>query len=64
MSNAVANQDKIQSIRRRMLNGELSYEHAKAEAAPVIAAINDKAILLAKKHNLRVRKVSFSELMR
>lgn len=47
-----------------MMSGELSYDEAKVEAAPVIAAINDKAALLAKKYNLRVRKVNFSELMR
>lgn len=64
MSNAIANQQKIQNIRCRMMSGEISYEQARREAEPVIANINSTAKRLAKKHNLRAKLLSFEELMR
>jgi hypothetical protein len=54
----------IQDIRRRMLNGELTYDEAKAEAAPTIAAINAKSVEVAKKYNRKAVKLSFAAIMR
>ena len=64
MSQATDNIGKIKDIRRRMLNGELTYDEAKAEAAPTIASINAKEIDLAKKYDRRPGKVSFAAIMR
>lgn len=64
MGTAAENIATIQDIRRRMLNGELTYDEAKAEAAPTIAAINAKEIAIAKKYNRRAGKISFAALMR
>ena len=64
MQSAIDNQQKIASIRNRMLNGTLSYEQAKAEAQPIINDINATAAQLARKYRLPARKVSFAELMR
>ncbi len=64
MSSADENRIKIQDIRRRMLNGELTYEQAKEEAQPIIKQINFTAKQLARKYNLRPRNVGFSEMMR
>lgn len=58
------NQDKMRSIRRRMQNGELTYEQAKDEAQPILEQINATAKQLALKYNLPPRKVSFAELIR
>lgn len=61
---AVNNREAIADIRRRMLNGEISYAQAKVEAQPVIEAINVKAAELAKKYGKRASKVSFEGIMR
>lgn len=54
----------IHNIRRRMLNGEITYDEARTEAASTIAAINAKEIELAKKYNKKPGKISFAALMR
>ena len=54
----------MRSIRRRMQNGELTYEQAKDEAQPILEQINATAKQLALKYNLPPRKVSFAELIR
>lgn len=62
---AAENQAKITAIRRRMLNGEITYDEAKAEAQPIIDAINERAKVIAKKYNQRPGKVvSFAAIMR
>lgn len=64
MQQAVTNQTKIQDIRRRMLTGAISYEQAKAEAQPIIDAINAKAVEVAKRHNVKPGKLNFAAVMR
>jgi hypothetical protein len=64
MSNATENQAKIQNIRCRMLNHDITYEQAKAEAQPIIDDINIAAKRLAKKYNLPAHKVNFAAMMR
>lgn len=54
----------MQTIRRRMMSGEISYEEAKAEARPLIDAINEQAKVIAKRHNMRPTKISFAAVMR
>lgn len=64
MTPAEQNRAKMQDIRRRMLSGKISYEQAKAEAEPIIEAINEQAKVIAKKYNQRPAKVSFAAIMR
>lgn len=56
--------DKIQSIRIKMLKGQISYDEAKKEARPVIDEINRLAAEIAKKYNKKPQKFNFTELMR
>jgi len=64
MQAAIDNQLKIQDIRRRLLNGEITYDQAKVEAEPIIADINATAKRLAKKYKLPGTKVGFASIMR
>jgi polyhydroxyalkanoate synthesis regulator phasin len=64
MGTAAENREKLYGIRRRMLRGEISYEAAKAEAQPLIDAINKKNAEIAKKHGKRAGKISFAAVMR
>lgn len=61
---AVQNREQLQVIRRRMVQGEISYAEAKELAAPVIADINAKAKEIAKKYGKRPQLVSFAAIMR
>lgn len=61
---AADNREKIADIRRRMQAGQINYDQAKAEAQPVIDAINSKAKLIAKKYKKRPQLVSFAAIMR
>lgn len=61
---AITNQTAIADIRRRMISGQITYEQAKTEAAPVLDAINAKATEIAKKYNKRAGKLSFAAMMR
>lgn len=64
MNQAATNQEKIKDIRRRMLSGAITYEEAKAEATPIIDAINARAKVIAKKYGVSTGKLNFSQLMR
>jgi len=64
MSNAVENQVKIQNIRQRMFNGEITYHQAKELAQPIIDDINTTATRLAKKYKLPARKIDVVSMMR
>jgi hypothetical protein len=61
---AADNRAKMQDIRRRFVSGVISYDQAKAEAEPIIAAVNERAKEIAKKHNQRPTKLSFAAIMR
>lgn len=61
---AINNREQMQGIRRRMLSGAITYEQAKAEATPLIEAINAQAKVIAKKHNVKASRVSFAAIMR
>lgn len=64
MTTAVENRAKMQDIRRRMLSGAITYDQAKAEAQPLIEAINAHSAAIAKKYNKRPTKLSFAAIMR
>jgi hypothetical protein len=61
---AIKNQTDMEDIRKRMLSGVISYDQAKAEAAPIITAINAQSAIIAKKYNKRASKLSFAAIMR
>lgn len=54
----------IDRIRKAMCRGEISYDEAKTQAAPVIERINASAKQIAKKYNKRPQLVNFAALMR
>lgn len=64
MTKALENRDKIRDIRRRMLSGAITYAQAKAEAQPILDDIDAANAKLAKLHNARPYKASFSAMMR
>lgn len=61
---AIDNREKIATIRRKMVNGDISYEQAKLDAEPVIKSINEKSAEIAKKYGKKPSKVSFAAIMR
>lgn len=61
---AIDNRTQLYDIRKRMHSGQLTYDQAKVEAAPVIARINEQAKAIAKKHGKRPQTVSFAAIMR
>jgi hypothetical protein len=63
-SEAADNRAKIMGIKGRMQAGQITYDQAKAEAQPIIDAINAKAKLIAKKYKKRPQLVSFAAIMR
>lgn len=54
----------IESIRKAMLSGKITYDEAKEQAAPVIARINERAKEIAKKHGRRPQYINFAAVMR
>ena len=61
---AIKNREILEDIKSRLFIGAISYDQAKAEAEPIIAEINKKAIELGKKYGMRPKLVSFQALMR
>ena len=55
---------KLDVIKAKLLNGELSYDEAKKEAMPLISQMNRKSKEIAKKHNVKARNFTFAGLMR
>jgi len=51
-------------IRGKLLVGALTYDQAKADAAPALESLNAKAKEIAKKHGKRLRPFTFSQFMR
>lgn len=56
--------EKIRQIKSRMLQGQITYEQAKAEAAPIIKEMNDKAKAIASKYGKRHTPLTFTYVMR
>lgn len=62
--NAIANREQIASIRKRMINNEITYDEAAELAAPIIKRINNSGKAIAKKYGKRPQTVNFAALMR
>lgn len=61
---AMKNRERLGDIKARLSVGDISYDQAKAEAEPIIAEINKKAVELGKKYGVKPQLVSFAALMR
>lgn len=61
---ANTNRNALASIRSRMLRGELTHDQAKAEANPIIQAMNVRAKELAKEHGAKFYPIKFINIMR
>jgi len=61
---AIKNQQDIAAIRKKLLSGKLTYNDAADQAAPIIKRINEQARAIAKRHGMRPKLISFTELMR
>jgi ribosomal protein S11 len=55
---------ELHNIKMWMMTGAITYERAKEMAAPHIAALNERAAQIAKKHGLNPRKITFAAFMR
>lgn len=56
--------DQIRIIVNRMKTGELSYDDARAEAAPLLVQLNDAIKQKCKEDGMRFKKVSFEAFAR
>lgn len=61
---AIQNRERIEAIRAQLSHGLITYDDARQQAEPIIAAINAKAREIAKKYSQRPRLVSFNEIFR
>lgn len=61
---AAQNREAIAQIQTRLALGQITYDQAKEQAAPVIARINDRAKEIAKKYGKSHHEITFKELMR
>lgn len=61
---AAQNREEIARIKNSMLAGEITYEEARIQAAPILERINEKSKELAKKYGRRHVAITFSEIMR
>lgn len=58
------NRAEIAYIRCRLVCGLLSYEQARAEAAPIIARMNAVGARIARESGVKYRPITFTGLMR
>lgn len=61
---AAKNREILYSIRNELFVGAISYDEAKAKAAPIIEQINAESRRLAKKYGMKPQLVSFGAIMR
>jgi histidinol dehydrogenase len=61
---AHSNRNALEEIKARMLAGEITPDEAKAEAQPIIDAINARGAEIAKEYGRKFKKLTFAYLMR
>lgn len=64
MTKAADYRYSIHQIRQDLQRGVITYDQARYEARPIIDEINYKGRLLAKKHKVNYKPVTFAGLMR
>jgi ribosomal protein S11 len=55
---------QLYNIKVWMMTGAITYDRAKEMAEPHIAALNEKAAEIAKKHGIKPRIITFAAFMR
>ena len=56
--------EALNEIKFKLHIGIISYDEAKQRAKPLLKIMNDKSIELAKKYNVKPKKITFSSFMR
>lgn len=56
--------ERVEKIKGYLIRGEVSYENARFMAIPVIAEMDRRGRIIAKKHGKKYQNISFSKLMR
>ncbi len=56
--------NKAEMARIEYMKGNLNRDEAKAEIMPYIEAVNAKAVELAKKYNMKAKKITFRYFLR
>jgi hypothetical protein len=51
-------------IRHKLHVGEIDYQQAKVEAAPILEAMNERGAEIAKQHGQKYRPLTFTYVMR
>jgi Asp-tRNA(Asn)/Glu-tRNA(Gln) amidotransferase B subunit len=64
MSETMRHAEEMKNIKMWLATGAISYDKAKEMAAPHLAAMNEKAREIAKKHGLKPRLIAFATFMR
>jgi ribosomal protein S11 len=64
MNEAMKHTEEMNNIKMWMYQGTITYDKAKELAEPHIAALNEKAREIAKKHGARPRQITFAAFMR
>ena len=58
------NRDAITAIKGKLLRGEVTVEQARAEAQPIIDAMNVRVKAISKEHGMPYKPLKFTNLMR
>lgn len=64
LEQATNNRKAIAEIKRQLLSGEITREHAKQLAQPILDQVNTRSVKIAKKYGKKAYRISFSEAMR
>lgn len=56
--------NQLNEIKYKLHIGIISYDEAKKRAKPLLKIMNDKSIELAKKYNVKPKKITFTSFMR
>lgn len=56
--------NQLNEIKYKLHIGIISYDEAKKRAKPLLKIMNDKAVEISKKYNIKPKKITFSSFMR
>lgn len=56
--------NQLNEIKYKLHIGIISYDEAKSRAKPLLKIMNEKALEIAKKYNIKPKKFTFSSFMR
>lgn len=61
---AQSNREAVDEIKRQLHNGEITYDEALEQIAPIVDRINKKGAQLAKKYKISHKRVTAREILR